>query len=66
MPKQEIDPIDHDDTSMFNFLDEKGLAAEKGNSVDKLVRTHQSEPAAQKASAEFQKASAEFLSLIHI
>ena len=52
MPKQEIDPTDHDDTSMFDFLGEEEPAADKRNHVDKLVSTHQSEPEAQKAPAE--------------
>ena len=54
MPKQEIDPVDHDDTSMFDFLVEKRPAAEKGNRADKTVNTHQAERAAKKAPAKIK------------
>ena len=54
MPKQEIDPVDHDDTSMFDFLVEKKPAAEKGNSVDKTVNPHQAARASQKARTKIE------------
>ena len=54
MPKQEIDPVDHDDTSMFDFLVEKKPAAEKGNRVDKTVNPHQAARASQKVRTEIK------------